>query len=301
MASSSKPAKSILKKRIDDTTTPQQSNASIVSVDSPLAETIASANPAHLATALYHANLIQRRKDLELDILYSTETLLDYPTTDLPATSPSPSDISTIKQLIRPFQPSDFDALLDERRINNRCAYVLCPNPSPARGSNGGYRLFGTSGKSSNFRIVPAAEADLWCSEDCARRAMYLKVQLSETPAWERDGGYGGELELLGEREALSERQRLDERLADDLKNLDIISDPEGRGVEERRDLALERGEMAPDAVMRGGLVNVEVREKQVTGQAVPPSFEDEFEDEDEQVRRRFDAMQLKHEGYASR
>lgn len=130
---------------------------------------------------------------------------------------------------------------------------------------------------------------------------MYLKVQLSETPAWERGGGYGGELELLGEREALSERQRLDDRLAHDLKNLEIISDPEGRSVEDRRDLALERGEMAPDAVMRGGLVDVEVREKEVTRQAVPPSFEDQFDDEDEQVRRRFDAMHLKHEGYASR
>lgn len=130
---------------------------------------------------------------------------------------------------------------------------------------------------------------------------MYVKVQLSETPAWERDGGYGGELELLGEREALSERQRLDDRLADELKNLEIISDPEGRRVEDRRDLALERGEMAPAAVTQGGLVDVEVRENEVTQQAVPPSFEDGDDDEDEQVRRRFDAMRLKHEGYGSK
>ena len=53
--------------------------------------------------------------------------------------------------------------------------------------------------------------------------------------------------------------------------------------------------------LFRSGLVDVEVREKEVTRQAVPPSFEDEFDDGDEQVRRRFDAMHLKHEGYASR
>ena len=130
---------------------------------------------------------------------------------------------------------------------------------------------------------------------------MYVKVQLSETPAWERDAGYGGELELLGEREALSERQRLNDRLVEDLKKLEIVSDPEGRGLEDHRDLALERGEMAPAAVLRGGLVDVEVKENEVTKPVVPPSFEDGDDDEDEHIRRRFDAMHLRLDGHAPR
>lgn len=128
---------------------------------------------------------------------------------------------------------------------------------------------------------------------------MYVKVQLNETPAWERDAGYGGDIELLGEREALSESERQHDRLAEDLKKLEIIADPERRGVEDRKDLALERGETAPAAVMRGGLVDVDVKEREVTKPAVAPSLDDE--DEEGEVVQRMEAMHLKLEGYASR
>jgi len=315
MASTSKPKppKSILKKRADDATTPHTSIVSSSSAPPPsslrdhlapslpsdllsnLPEHLRTANPAHLATALHHASLIERRKALEHTILLSLEALVDFPASSSPAARPSPADIQAFKSLLRPFQPSDFDSLIEERGINDRCGYALCPNPAPSKGdARGGYRLFGAGGKAKDFKIVKAAEAGRWCSGDCARRAMYVKVQLSETPAWERDAGYGGDIELLGERQALSARERRDEQLAQDLKKLDIICDPEGRGVEDRKDLALERGEMTPAAVMRGGLVEVHVKEKEVSKLAVAPSLDDE---------EVIDGMRGLHlvEGYASR
>ncbi|RKF73585.1 putative duf408 domain protein [Golovinomyces cichoracearum] len=137
--------------------------------------------------ALYHANIIQQRKKLEIEILNSTETLIDYPLAPKPAnaSNPSSTDALQFKNLIRYFQRSDYDSLIEERNINDRCGYALCPNKRHRDGNYSGYRLFGTAGKAKDFRIVEKRELEKWCSEDCARRALYVKVQLSDLPSWE--------------------------------------------------------------------------------------------------------------------
>jgi hypothetical protein len=50
-----------------------------------------------------------------------------------------------------------------------------------------------------NIRIVPASKFEMWCSKDCAKRAMFIKIQLSDSPAWERTRGKDKQVRLLEE------------------------------------------------------------------------------------------------------
>ncbi len=40
---------------------------------------------------------------------------------------------------------------------------------------------------SRNRKVVPREKLEMWCSDQCAERALYLRVQLAEEPVlWER-------------------------------------------------------------------------------------------------------------------
>lgn len=125
----------------------------------------------NLNLALQHAYLIQHQKDVSDKVLSSIETLLDYP----PTTPPSAQDATRFLDLAKQFQPSDLDALVEERVIDGRCGYALCSKVprSVAMGGSAAWKL----GKGA---------AD-FCSAVCARKNAYIKTQLSEVPAWERD------------------------------------------------------------------------------------------------------------------
>ncbi|CAL3967334.1 hypothetical protein PZA11_003668 [Diplocarpon coronariae] len=215
--------------------------------------------------ALYHATLLQARKDLELQILLSTESLIDYPLSQSPASNPSPSDALSFKSHLAPFTPSDYDALIEERNINSLCGYALCPNPRLREGA-GEYRILGIGGKASDFRVIKREELERWCGVECKKRAMWVRVQLSERPAWERKGDIGPGIELLDEPKA---------DVVERMEKLDLST--EGEGEKKRKDLARERGdrEMGMGAVK--GLVDVKVTEKDTSGgKAVPPSLRQE-------------------------
>jgi hypothetical protein len=235
--------------------------------------------------ALYHANLIQQRKDIELEILLSTERLIDFPLSiHSTAANPAPSDVSLFKTLLQPFQPSDYDCLIQERNINDHCGYTLCSNPRAKDGSKGKYRILGMSGKAKDFRVVEREELEKWCSEDCARRAMYVKVQLGERPAWERTASTRL-IELLDEKK--TEEEIRDAQLAEDLRKLDL-----GNVQRERHnaELASERG--GSGAAMTKGLVDVFIKDKEITGAVEAPSL-----DQDD-LDGRFAEMHLTMEGY---
>ncbi|KAF2138065.1 uncharacterized protein K452DRAFT_291105 [Aplosporella prunicola CBS 121167] len=149
--------------------------------------------------ALYHANLIQQQKDTEARILDAIIQLLDFPSSpDADPARPSDADASQFLSLITDFQPSDYDSLIEERKCADLCAYALCPKP-PYVNPKGGKKKF-IIGKGNNLTILPREKVELWCSEDCARRALYVKVQLNEEPAWLRRGGVIDPLELLAEK-----------------------------------------------------------------------------------------------------
>jgi len=258
-----KPPKSILKKTSYPTTT------------------TCKADRDH-EVALYHANLIQQRKDTELTILLSIEALIDFPLTKAPynAANPSPSDAQAFKNLLRPFQPSDYDALILERNINEHCGYTLCPNSRVKDGAAGKYRIIGKNGKAKDFRVVEKEELERWCSEACAKRALYVRVQLSESPAWEREAATSVNIDLLDEPKSLQDCV---------IEGIGRMGLGDGVGEDKKYNaasLALERGDR--------GLVNVNIQEKDVTRPAEAPSLDDEY------LSGKLDTMHLSLEGHTS-
>ncbi|KAH8596010.1 Rtr1/RPAP2 family-domain-containing protein [Bisporella sp. PMI_857] len=238
-------------------------------------------------TALYHAHLIQQRKDTELEIFASMEELMEYPLALPPydASNPSPVDAKNLKAYLRPYQPSDYDALIVERNINDRCGFALCRNKNAKDGKGGKYRILGRNSK--DFRVVETAETEKWCSQACAKRALYVRVQLSEVPAWERNGF--GEVDI----DLLDEPKTADDIITDKFGEMDIDDD----GAENKRQagavLALERGEKKSDS--RNRLVAVSIRENVVEGPVQPPSFDTGG------LSDQMDALHLTLEGHISR
>ncbi|EEH38952.2 hypothetical protein PAAG_01414 [Paracoccidioides lutzii Pb01] len=176
-------------------------------------------NTRHLAIALHHAHQIQARKDTESLILSRIEYLLSFPSHPLAlASSPSPDDVKAFKEALLPFQPSDYDNLILERNIEGRCGYVLCSNEHRREDPKAKFRVVwgkkgsGPGGRGREMKVVPKEQIEKWCSDECAERAMYIRVQLIEQPAWERRPGSAVEILLLEEGRARRERVRERER-----------------------------------------------------------------------------------------
>lgn len=176
------PPKSILKKTTVSTNAPPSAKP---------------ANPRHLNVALHHANILEQRKRVEGEVLDSIVTLLDYPLSpNADAKRPSPSDAHFFCDAVTVFQPADYDALLEERNIADKCGYALCPNPKRKARSTAKKQFVDTDG---GVEIVDRKVLEVWCSDDCAKRALYVKVQLNEEPGWMRQGGHAPSIELLVE------------------------------------------------------------------------------------------------------
>jgi len=250
------------------------------------AATITSKADKDREIALYHANLLQHRKDIEFEILLSTETLIDYPLATAPysASNPSSADAQQFKVFLRHFQPSDYDALILERNINGHCGYTLCPNNRVTDGAAGKYRIVGKYGKAKDFKVVERAEVEKWCSEACARRALYVRVQLSESPAWEREH-HGGDIDLLDEPKSV------DDVLAAEVEKIDLTDPDTESKKQDAANLALERGDKG--FTVKNGLVDVTILEKEAEGPAEPPSFDD--------LSGRLDTMHLSLEGHTAK
>lgn len=201
------------------------------------ADTVETEDPSprdkrNLEIALYHANLIQAQKDAEKEILNALETLIDFPADpSSTSSSPSSSDVETFKQLIQPFQPSDYDELFEERRIAEKCSYIFCPNPPKQTGRGGKFKFLGGK-KGQDLKVVEKQKTECWCSPECAHRALYVRVQLDEDPAWLRRGGGVAPIQLLTEREEEDKRGSItidQEALRKDLEKLKVERGEQGR------------------------------------------------------------------------
>lgn len=238
-------------------------------------------------TALYHATILKARKEIEFNILLSTETLLDYPTSSQPVDNPSAEDAKTFKELLKPFQPSDYDALIVERNISDLCGYALCPKPNRKDKAGGKFRVIGQSGRAENFKIVDRSELEKWCSEACARRALYIRVQLSETPPWEREAVASQvRIDLLDEPKSA-------DVVAEDLERLDLNDKGFRVNQKGRADLAMERGDQG--FASRNGLVDVKILEKEVQRQPEAPSLDEK------ELSGELSNMHLSLEGHITR
>jgi len=190
------------------------------------------------ALAMYHANLIQQRKDVEAQVLYAMEEMIEFPTErNAAANNPSHADIHYFQKLIQSFQASDYDALIEERNAAEKCGYIFCPKPRPTltRATMQSHRIVRNvvdGVTKGDLKIVPASQFQTWCSRDCAKRAMFIKVQLSDIPAWERDVGGANQVTLLDES---------DKTPAKSLGTTSLETGDEHRQA--LADLARERGE----------------------------------------------------------
>ncbi|KAG6005552.1 hypothetical protein E4U54_000321 [Claviceps lovelessii] len=185
--------------------------------------------------AIAHAKLLQHRKDLEGEILDSLVLLSEYPLDRGPAhsaSSPAPSDISGFKTHVRLFQPSDYDDLIEERNVNELCGYTLCAKPRRKVGGGGKWKLTGRGD------IVKRKDLEQWCSAACAKRALFVKVQLNETAAWERAGIPDIQIDLLEEHRSVESEA---DRLA--LAVHDLQLDEQRQAAQDATTLALERGD----------------------------------------------------------
>ena len=156
-------------------------------------------NPRHLDVALHHANIIEQRKAVEAQVLDAIMTLMDYPP-DAAANpqQPTPAHARFFADAVAAFQPADYDALIEERNIAGRCGYALCPRDKRRAPSAAKKHFVDTA---RGVEIVDRNKLEVWCGDDCARRALYVKVQLNEDPAWLRDA-QGDKIELLVENAA---------------------------------------------------------------------------------------------------
>ena len=217
-------------------------------------------------TALYHAQLLQQRKDVEALILASTEALLELPSS--PAadpTRPSLQDTVLVKNSLKPFQPSDYDSLIEERNINKQCGYVLCPRPNRQEDTKAKYRIL-PSKKGATVNFVERYTLERWCSDACGKRALYVKVQLCEEPAWTRVGSAGGDIVLLEDERNNQEKHEEDSILIENLRSLNMGPE-EDEIVTKMNALAIERGEKkAPSRSL--GLAEIDIREKNVNSTA---------------------------------
>ena len=214
-------------------------------------------------TALYHANLIQQRKDVQTLVLNATEILLDFPTSPISDPAyPSAGDVIRVKDFLKSFQPSDYDLLVKERNINKKCGYVLCARPNRLEGTDAKYRILHDKSKGfHSLKFVERQELERWCSDECGKRALYIRVQLSDEPVWARGTNYGGGLALLEEGTGINALVEGFNKLDVDYKKENIIS--------AMKELAIERGD-GKTPQRRSGLAELNIQENPIPGIRMP-------------------------------
>ncbi|KAM0705553.1 hypothetical protein Q7P35_006912 [Cladosporium inversicolor] len=231
MATKKTPGKSILKQPSKPTPEAATSQAAAADEEAAKAEADAAAQKKrHFDIAIKHALLIDHQRKTQDQVLNHIELLLDFPRSSQPTTQ----DAVQFLQLVSIFQPSNFDELVEERRIDRKCGYVLCANEPR------GLHL-----KDSETWKLKKGAVD-WCSNDCMRKGFYIKAQLGEVPAWERVPGQQPPVVLHEDDRHLTPAPNVE---ADQAKSQHIK-----QRVAERSELAMERGEQAtslrPDQVM---------------------------------------------------
>ena len=201
------------------------------------------------AIALQHAYSIQHRKDVEDQVFSSLEVLLELPSSlNADAAHPLDADIAQVARLLPLFQPINFDELVEERNIQEKCGYVLCPHPNQKQDTGAKYRILRTKDHAKDpLEIVETRELEKWCSTGCSRRAQYLKGQLPEEPAWARDEKQI-RIEVLLEGSD-GNKQSHQDHLSQEFESL-IIHDKSHASRE--KVLAIERGRVGEMARYRG-------------------------------------------------
>lgn len=240
------------------------------------------ATPQHLDIALQHAHQIQAQKDAENMILDRTIELLEIPSSpSADPTAPSAEDEETFISALAPFRPNDYDNLIAERNIEGLCGYGLCPraNRKEPQGTGQAFRFkfgakgSGPGGHGRSMDIVRQEKLEKWCSDECAERALFIRVQLAEKPVWERraDDTHSIHILLLDEARANQKQSKAESSASASRDRKDVAAGTDKSkhaSLEHSRDLAIERGDIS--LPFRGGRVDVQIKENEhATGSPV--------------------------------
>ena len=221
----------------------------------------ASTTDRYRSKAMRHAQDLEQQKSMrntDLDLILE---LVDLPSQqNADPTRPLLPEATLFKRGLHIFQPSDFDDLILERNIYDKCGYGLCGRQNVKVAGNAQNRVIWGKRRGPAFTVVPKRELEKWCSKECEERAVFVRVQLGKEPVWLRDQPIF-DIKLLDEirhgREADAldiatgtlnvETPALGPNLADDLHKLALDRvEKYGRQdelVERLQALSLERGE----------------------------------------------------------
>jgi hypothetical protein len=228
--------------------------------------------------------LLQKLRETELKPpvpLETFELLSQLPQSPSPphdASNPSPADTTLFLTSLRDFQPREYLDLIEERNCLGKCGYTLCPRPR--RTHAGPFKISSRSGS-----IAKTSDLNKWCSDACALRALYLKVQL-DNPTYELTaaGRRVVKLELREEKtgnkndrssstkaDAVEPRGSKEDRdqLAQAMAQLEI-----DRHKQARKDASALAGERGDPGGSLAGLsrVDVTIKESVADGPVEPPS-----------------------------
>lgn len=224
----------------------------------------------HLATALHHANLIQHQKDIEKLIVNSVLELLDLPSSpDADPARPAETDAAKFKQLVSIFQPNDYVEFIEERVASKLCGYALCPRPPLTNGDAGTHKIIIT--REHGLKVVPRSRVERWCSDECAKRALYIQVQLEEELASVRRADAGARIELYKESQQAEESPHSLQYGVNTATKADVTDD----AAKHMEALALESNQSPVGEPVGNKLIKADIIEKHVRTNPVAPSFAD--------------------------
>ena len=208
-------------------------------------------------TAIRHARILEDQKRVKTQVADLILECFDLPgQQDVSAGKPLPADAKVFTKALSLFQPTDFDELVSERNIDDRCGYALCPRPNQ-RAPHGGSKVWNRKG-GKDFRLVDKAEIEKWCSKSCKARGEFVKGQLSNEPAWVRD--------VTETKVVLLDDVRNTNDLAAAIEDLSIEESAKNDLEARLKELSLERGDAG-----KTDAGSIELVERQPTELAEPP------------------------------
>ncbi|KAK0715304.1 hypothetical protein B0H67DRAFT_490185 [Lasiosphaeris hirsuta] len=222
--------------------------------------------PREQQITLHQAQQLQRRLEEEIKPAVPIETferLSQLPRVRRPSLSaarPSPEDAREFLNAVQDFLPREYSDLIEERNCLGSCGYALCPRPR--RRYEGEWKVLKTG-------IAKTADLNMWCSDECARRALYIKVQLDNPSYIRKNGQMVIKLELKEEQAPIPQKPKDKvEKLVKKREQLEI--DKKKQTTQDAAALAAERGDVGRLARQ----VEVTIRERSNVAPAKAPEPE---------------------------
>ena len=236
-----------------------------------------SVDDRYRSAAMKHAKNLEHQKSTRNGVLDLIVNIVDLPTKpDSDPAHPLASDASLFKRGLHLFQYSDFDDVVLERNIYDKCGYGLCSRQNVKVGGNAQNRVIWGKRTGPAFTIVPKADLEKWCSKECEERALFVRGHLGKEPAWMREtpakdiklldevhqGNVAGDLANSMSALDIESSTPVVPAIANDLRKLALernVKHKERRDVAERlKILSLERGHPPETTRLEVGMEIVE-------------------------------------------